>query len=99
MARYIDIEPLEKEGWYMARVYNDSFTSQTYETKKLKEFPAADVVERKRGEWVVIHNEIFADRYKCSCCGEYAQENGLGEEILSNYCPNCGARMLRGEQE
>ncbi len=45
MARYIDVDVLEKEGWYMARVYNDSLTSQTYETKKIKEFPTADVVE------------------------------------------------------
>ena len=90
MARYIDIEPLEKEGWYMARVYNDSLTSQTYETKKLKDFSTVDVVERKRGEWVSLNGWIT-----CSECGS---EPPNETNIESDFCPNCGADM-RGDFE
>lgn len=48
----------------------------------VEDFPAADVVERKRGEWKV--NSVYI---KCSVCGEAFML------IPQNYCPNCGAEM------
>lgn len=90
MSRYIDIEPLEKEGWYMARVYNDSLTSQTYETKKLKDFSTADVVERKKSEWIDFSMSIKGvPTEACGECGEWSY--GMGK----NFCPNCGADMRK----
>ena len=49
--------------------------------------------DAEQGEWEFVDNEIFAGEYFCSICGERAEVDTYGEWILSNYCPNCGARM------
>jgi len=57
--------------------------------------PAADVVERKKGEWIeneivtyLFDGEKYATAYSfyCSNCGKTVVEKG-------NFCPNCGAEM------
>ena len=50
--------------------------------ESVKEQPAADVVEVRHGRWIEDH-EFF----KCSECGF------LTDYRLSNFCPNCGAKM------
>ncbi len=51
-------------------------------------FPAADVRENVRGEWVYL----YEDNYKCSICGSWwcCTDSQIDE---MNYCPDCGARM------
>lgn len=49
--------------------------------------PAADVVDRKHGEW--IHRT--GNRDECSNCGARYYKD-LKEPFM-NFCPNCGARM------
>lgn len=44
------------------------------------------------GHWVAIHDDVFADRYYCSECGESPLIE-YTDFVLSNYCPNCGAKM------
>lgn len=51
--------------------------------------------ERKKGKW----DTFFYDSYKvhkigveCSCCGYRTQER-------TNYCPDCGAAMMKGETD
>ena len=48
----------------------------------VKDQPAADVVEVRHGKWIEDH-EFF----KCSECGY------LTDYRLSNFCPDCGAKM------
>lgn len=45
MPRYIDAEKLEKDGWSASRTYRQDATTTVYETKKMTDFPTADVVE------------------------------------------------------
>lgn len=68
------------------------------DVKNLKEAPAADVQEIKRGEWA----KDDSDGCYCSACGWYADydydyvtNNGLGNGDF-NYCPHCGAKMDGG---
>ena len=61
----------------------------------IDELPTVDAVERKRGRWVRITDEVFADRFECSECGKLPPIENF-EWWLSDYCPNCGADM-RGE--
>lgn len=61
--------------------------------------------EPKTGEW---KSTTSGDHYKCSVCGNragywYNEENSCEysldmSEWLSDFCPNCGARM-EGEEE
>lgn len=54
----------------------------------LKNIPAADVVERKRGGWVQVMGK-YDWMYVCSKCGFVPIEVDRAK-----YCPNCGARMV-----
>ena len=58
--------------------------------------PTVDAVEVVHGYW----KEWWCDEYityfhKCSVCGWDAltKEETAHDEVLSNYCPNCGAKM------
>ena len=61
--------------------------------------PTADVVEVKHGKWekqqFIGRSGFFSVKdFTCSNCFEsFAVEQGKG---LMNYCPNCGARMVKG---
>ena len=46
----------------------------------------------KKGKWIIIDDcEKFIA--KCSECGQHPLRDGYGQEVLSDYCPNCGTRM------
>lgn len=52
----------------------------------------ADYAEVKHGVWV--QDKHWQYDYKCSICGEYACEGNYGNnDNLTDYCPNCGAKM------
>ena len=53
----------------------------------LKKLPSVQP-EQKTGRWV-----MQGTAYGCSLCGE-----GVIHPF-HNYCPNCGARMLKGEED
>ena len=54
------------------------------------EAPAADVVEVVHGEWVLTNTECA--EMTCSRCG-FTYYGEFDYECMSNYCPNCGAKM------
>jgi hypothetical protein len=67
--------------------------------------PTVDAVEVVHGRWEDIYGGKYANpRFRCSVCKAKALYvnvlNGLGnwidEQELSNYCPNCGAKMDGG---
>ena len=61
--------------------------------------PTADVTEIRRGHWVIYYKNVFGYGYKCSLCGNLADEDNKGyHAILTNYCSKCGAKMDRGEK-
>ncbi len=65
--------------------------------------PLPDVTEVKHGEWItweMADNCIpAANRHECSVCHDAAQVLANGAELLSFYCPNCGAKMDGGEND
>lgn len=61
----------------------------------LNALPTVDIVEVVHGRWermVGMMPPEYHGRHKCSCCGVKALDWKFYEE-LSNYCPNCGAKM------
>lgn len=59
--------------------------------------PSADVAPVVHGQWISWENaENYVpspDRHECSVCHDAAQVLINGFELLSEYCPNCGAKM------
>lgn len=60
--------------------------------KIIRDWPAADVREVKRGRWKHWYSTLNNDYSRCTCC----QKDVDGFANYS-YCPNCGADM-REEQ-
>ena len=53
----------------------------------LTNMPSAE----KKGKWIPVTNGRGG--HECDQCHEYAPSWQTGEEHLTNYCPNCGAKM------
>ena len=62
--------------------------------KVLENVPSAQPV--RHGKWLPKHHYIagyeFVSGHICSECGNDAL-NAEGDDFLTDYCPNCGARM------
>ena len=50
--------------------------------------PTADVAPVKHGHW--IYENFYTH---CSVCGKMAIYDKYGQEVESDYCPRCGAKM------
>lgn len=69
--------------------------------------PTIDAEPVRHGRWIpIMHQDVFGKEFvshhKCSVCeGDALCEcaNYDAEEELSNYCPNCGAKMDAEVQE
>lgn len=61
---------------------------------RVKDAPAADVVEVRHGRWewydLTISFHYINRGYRCSVCGHK-------EDDEPNYCPHCGAKMDKEE--
>ena len=83
--------------WSDGYAYIDTETESAI--KDFQHFPSAQP-ERKHGRWEMLQMPISPPVYKCSVCGSHALQSMTGclmnrhyEANLTNYCPNCGARM------
>ena len=94
MARYIDADALIDElRVELARTTTDAFTGGIVSSTitLLQEYPTADVVEVKHGEWMGKPIAGYST-IRCSVCGDvFASQTGKWK-----YCPNCGAKMDGG---
>lgn len=63
--------------------------------------PAADVASVKHGHWETPTKKFPCYDWKCSECGceEYRQTDRNGQYREMNFCPNCGAKMDRSEND
>lgn len=57
----------------------------------VSDFPAADVSPVVHGEWMRYSRTLW---HYCSVCLEDAlMSKSTGTEVLSSFCPHCGAKM------
>lgn len=96
--RYIDVETLisqlEKVQFDIEdSIYSKGFGGAT-ETFLgiLRKYPTADVVEVRRGEWI-LEKEPNGKPYcfHCSVCDDEFRHIEI--KTKTPYCPNCGAKM------
>ena len=92
MPRYIDADAV-KQLILTDGLYCDNQEDKEYSASLIDEIPTADVVERRKGDWIVIMNEptITFDECICSECGTVEYFNKGWKKF--NFCPNCGAQM------
>lgn len=66
----------------------------------LADMPADDVAPVVHARWISWEETgnfvPSPDRHECSVCHDAAQVLVNGFELLSDYCPNCGAKMDGG---
>lgn len=83
-------EELGGESGIIAEAFEDL-------ANELEDFPATDVAPVRHGAWISwdeADNLIPSPhRHECSACHDVAQVLVNGVELLSDYCPNCGAKM------
>lgn len=49
--------------------------------------------ERPQGKWISQdYDDLKISDYKCNCCGHY-------QDDTTNFCPNCGAKNEKGDEE
>ncbi len=94
MTEYIDRESIRKA---FQNVIDDPkclmFIAATIE-QYIAEEPAADVVPVVHGRWVYNSNyKSWEEMYVCSVYNRNALTGGDYRHELSDYCPNCGAKM------
>lgn len=53
--------------------------------------------DRPQGEWIEVTNGRGG--HECSNCHDYAPSYMNGDEHLSDFCPQCGARMKGADDE
>lgn len=58
--------------------------------------PTIDAVPVVHAKWEIVHGMInpkYSGRKRCTRCGDISPNDMCGREMLSHYCPNCGAKM------
>lgn len=98
---YVDKEKFKRKLQYIFKTYRMSEII-TEKVKHALDDTTVDAVEVKHGEWLVktfqMGNSIsLGSSIKCSECG-HREDRGPAWNIaqgISNYCPNCGAKMDR----
>ena len=66
-------------------------------TKEINAIHSANVEPVLRAYWEEVDSEVANLTHKCSHCENEAHLDEFGEELLTEYCPECGARMWEDE--
>ena len=100
MSRLIDADRALEIVRDQGIAHPNAYHLTNYATFILREAPTVDAVEVVHAEWISwkeADNLIPSpDRHECSICHDAAQVLVNGLELLSPYCPNCGAKMDGG---
>lgn len=74
------LESAQAWNWSMNTLYDE-----------MKDLPSADVAPVVHGEWMRYSRTLW---HYCSVCLEDAlMSKSTGTEVLSSFCPHCGAKM------
>lgn len=84
----------------LEHVYRDKLDSRELIAKMINN--AHTIEEREKGEWYKPTGMMppeYAGAYRCSKCDELAMRDWkTHKQMLTDFCPNCGADMRKGEE-
>lgn len=90
MSDYISREAFKKK--YLCCGYLPEMSEEEFDS-----FPSADVEPVRHGRWISWEDADNCipspNRHECSVCHDAAQVLVNNIELLSNFCPSCGAKM------
>lgn len=101
--KYIDYGKLLEERYRLGLDEMSRISKVNAFNHFIDTMPSADVEEVKHGNWIDVPLNVYNDRdgmnkynlrTKCSVC-EYAMPR---EYPRFNICPNCGAKMGKGQE-
>ena len=99
MAEYIEreaaVKVAEKYGLANASALGRHTGLADCIASEIADIPAADVAPVVHGRWVEKEKYTFGIMYDCSLCENRILDNGHPW----NYCPNCGAKMDKEEEQ
>ena len=91
MSRYIEADKLKDRTTRVNNIWNGTTNAEGKGLDEIiDDIPTADVRENVKGRWIA--DELTG--WLCSNCGEHIV---LNVKMHGDYCPNCGAQMMRGE--
>ncbi len=98
MARAIDAEEFMKN--FDKEIENGATDVFDAVENALEETPTIEAEPVKHGHWNLVSRkniwDDLVDVFECSECKKYTT-NGRGNTSPTDFCPNCGARMNKGE--
>ena len=97
MARYVDVEGKTFPTPHR-KILNDFIDGWNTCLNSVLQQPTADVVEVRHGRWIHTGYAMhWHGKDECSECTYHT----FGRDDLShfNFCPQCGAKMDKGEEE
>ena len=99
--RLIDADALKADDEITLWISNDAIRTgkqlKLFSELFIKKIDNAPTVEdRPQGEWREVTNGRGG--HECNQCGEYAPSYQSGDEYLSKFCPNCGAKMFEPQK-
>lgn len=96
MPEYIKIETAIKIVKEYTPILTQDCSSMKCVERSLRNAPTADVVEVRHGEWIYCPETInLRSHFYCSACNGIRLEHYTKNNF--RYCPNCGAKMDRGD--
>ena len=94
MRRLIDANELIDAVYAFEHDHEENTLDAYYVQNIINEQPTVDAVERKRGEWVQLYDNVWY----CTNC-ENTEQFAENIESTSDWCPNCGASMKGADDE
>lgn len=100
MKEYIEREAVKDEilSWAVF-INHPKFLSKEDTLHCIDSLPAADVAPVRHGQWIEYDGDDAGFHFCSECKGQAFnyEENGEVIEVLSRWCPHCGA-LMDGEE-
>ena len=95
--RLIDANALMGNGWHLVKTGE---SNRFVASMSLADVPTVDAVEVVHGRWIYVDGKGSHAEYECNQCRVHVCFDEMIDGSIPAYkhCPNCGAKMDKGEK-